>query len=161
MSIREHPPLTSISRACPARIACDSMRSTDLRGAACGPSKTAPVYKRAPLGYPSDRTAAEWEPIRPLIPRARRGGNKRTVDLRKVVNGPMYALSTGCQWRAIPEERKSCRRSTSRSSNDRIMRRDLSCCLNAGLWSARSHGSIAAAAWQKIGNAAHEKHEPS
>ena len=63
-----------------------------------------PLYKRDPLGYPSDLTDAEWELVRPLIPPARRGGNKRTVDLRKVVNGLMYVLSTGCQWRAIPKD---------------------------------------------------------
>ena len=38
------------------------------------------------------------------IPRARRGGNKRTVDEREVMNGLMYVLSTGCQWRAIPKD---------------------------------------------------------
>ena len=40
----------------------------------------------------------------PLIPPARRGGAKRTVDVREVVNGLMYVLSTGCQWRAIPKD---------------------------------------------------------
>ena len=34
----------------------------------------------------------------------KRGGNKRTVDVREVVNGVMYVLSTGCQWRAIPKD---------------------------------------------------------
>ena len=42
--------------------------------------------------------------IEPLIPPAKRGGNKRTVDVREVVNGLMYILSTGCQWRAIPKD---------------------------------------------------------
>jgi transposase len=27
--------------------------------------------------------------------------DKRTVDLRAVINRLMYILSTGCQWRAI------------------------------------------------------------
>jgi len=35
--------------------------------------------------------------VEPLIPPARRGGAKRTVDVREVVNGLMYVLSTGCQ----------------------------------------------------------------
>jgi transposase len=30
------------------------------------------------------------------------GGGKRTVIMREVVNGLMYILSTGCQWRAMP-----------------------------------------------------------
>ena len=32
------------------------------------------------------------------------GGGKRTVIMREVVNGLMYILSTGCQWRAIPKD---------------------------------------------------------
>ena len=42
--------------------------------------------------------------MEPLIAPAKRGGNKRTVDVREVVNGLMYVLSTGCQWRAIPKD---------------------------------------------------------
>lgn len=30
--------------------------------------------------------------------------NKRTVDVRAVVNGMMYVLSTGCQWAALPTD---------------------------------------------------------
>jgi transposase len=54
--------------------------------------------------YPSDLTDEEWALIRPLIPRAKRGGNKRTVSERELVDGLMYILSTGCQWRAIPKD---------------------------------------------------------
>jgi transposase len=61
-------------------------------------------YDRGRLRYPSDLTDAEWRLIEPLIPRAKRGGNKRTVVMREVVNGLMYVLSTGCQWRAIPKD---------------------------------------------------------
>ena len=34
----------------------------------------------------------------------KRGGDKRTVIMREVVNGLMYILSTGRQWRAIPKD---------------------------------------------------------
>ena len=61
-------------------------------------------YDRGGLRYPSDLTDAEWAHVEPLIPPARRGGAKRTVNLREVVNGLMYVLSTGCQWRAIPKD---------------------------------------------------------
>ncbi len=61
-------------------------------------------YDRSKLRYPSDLTDAEWALIRPLIPPAKRGGNKRTVDVRQVVNGIMYILSTGCQWAALPKD---------------------------------------------------------
>jgi transposase len=61
-------------------------------------------YDRGKLRYPSDLTDDEWAHVAPLIPDAKRGGNKRTVDLREVVNGLLYVLSTGCQWRAIPKD---------------------------------------------------------
>ena len=61
-------------------------------------------YDRSGLRYESDLTDNEWAEIALLIPPAKPGGNKRTVDLREVVNGLMYILSTGCQWRAIPRD---------------------------------------------------------
>ena len=61
-------------------------------------------YDRSKLRYPSDLTDEKWVLARPEIPRAKRGGNKRTVDVREVMNGLMYVLSTGCQWRAIPKD---------------------------------------------------------
>jgi len=61
-------------------------------------------YDRSKLRYPSDLTGEEWAYVEPLIAPAKRGGNKRTVDVREVVNGLMYVLSTGCQWRAIPKD---------------------------------------------------------
>ena len=42
--------------------------------------------------------------VAPLIPPNKPGGNKRSVDVREVMNGIMYVLSTGCQWRAIPKD---------------------------------------------------------
>ena len=61
-------------------------------------------YDRSFLRYPSDLTDDEWALVEPLIPPAKRGGDKRTVIMREVVNGLMYILSTGCQWRAIPKD---------------------------------------------------------
>jgi transposase len=61
-------------------------------------------YDRSQLRYASDLTDAEWTEVAPLIPPAKPGGNKRTVDIREVVNGVMYVLSTGCQWHAIPKD---------------------------------------------------------
>ena len=61
-------------------------------------------YDRSQLRYPSDLTDDEWAHVGLLIPPAKRGGNKRHVDVREVMNGIMYILSTGCQWRAIPKD---------------------------------------------------------
>ncbi len=63
-----------------------------------------PKYNRDKLRYPSDLTDDEWEHIEPLIPPAKHGGRKRKVKVREVVNGLMYVLSTGCQWRYIPKD---------------------------------------------------------
>lgn len=62
------------------------------------------LHDRSALRYPSDLTDEEWNSIQPLIPPARRGGRRREVNVREVVNGVMYMLSTGCQWRALPKD---------------------------------------------------------
>ena len=59
---------------------------------------------RRGLRYPSDLSDAEWALIAPLIPPAKRGGRKRSVDVREVLNGIFYVLSTGCQWNALPKD---------------------------------------------------------
>jgi len=51
-----------------------------------------------------DLTNAQWAEISPLIPPAKSGGSKSTVDIREVVNGVMYVLGSGCQWRDIPKD---------------------------------------------------------
>ena len=59
---------------------------------------------RGGLRYPSDLTDAEWALIAPMIPPAKRGGRKRTVDVREVLNAIFYVLATGCQWKALPKD---------------------------------------------------------
>lgn len=61
-------------------------------------------YERSGLRYPSDLTDAEWALVEPLIAPAKHGGRKREVNVREVVNGIFYILSTGCQWRALPKD---------------------------------------------------------
>jgi len=63
-----------------------------------------PQYDRKGLRYPSDLTDAEWDLVKPLIPPAKRGGRKREVVVRDVLNGILYVLSTACQWRALPKD---------------------------------------------------------
>jgi len=52
--------------------------------------------------YTSDLTDQQWSLIEPLIPPARTGGDKRTTDMRQVVDGILYVLKNGCQWRDLP-----------------------------------------------------------
>jgi transposase len=61
-------------------------------------------YNRDHLRYPSDLTDEEWSLVEPLIPPPRRGGRPRTQDMGAIMNGVMYLLSTGCQWRYLPKD---------------------------------------------------------
>jgi transposase len=67
-----------------------------------------PEHRRAAarpgLRYPSDVTDAEWELVAPMIPPAKRGGRRREVSVREVLNAIFYVLSTGCQWQALPKD---------------------------------------------------------
>ncbi len=62
------------------------------------------LYERKGARYPSDLRDEEWALIAPLIPPAKRGGRRREVDVREVMNGVFYVLETGCQWRALPKD---------------------------------------------------------
>jgi transposase len=59
---------------------------------------------RRGLRYPSDLTDAEWALVEPMIPPAKHGGRRRQVNVREVLNGIFYVLSTGCQWNAVPKD---------------------------------------------------------
>ncbi len=54
--------------------------------------------------YPTDLSDAEWAEISSLIPAARRGGRPRTTNMREALNGLLYLLRTGCQWRYLPKD---------------------------------------------------------
>jgi len=54
--------------------------------------------------YPSDLTDQQWEAIKDLIPPARPGGRKRTVDVRRVISAIFYINRTGSAWRYLPKE---------------------------------------------------------
>ena len=60
--------------------------------------------RRVGQRYDSDLTDAEWALVAPLIPPAKRGGGKRTVNIREIVNAIFYVLWTGCQWKALPKD---------------------------------------------------------
>ena len=67
-----------------------------------------PEHRRAALRnglrYPNDVTDEEWALIEPLIPPAKRGGRRRGIDVREVLNAIFYVLSTGCQWKTLPND---------------------------------------------------------
>jgi transposase len=60
--------------------------------------------RRVGQRYDSDLTDQEWALVERLIPPGKRGGGKRTVNIREVLNGIFYVLWTGCQWKAVPKD---------------------------------------------------------
>jgi len=54
--------------------------------------------------YPTDLTDDEWRVLDPLIPAAKPGGRRRSIDVREVVNAIRYLLRSGCSWRLLPHE---------------------------------------------------------
>src|SRR5205823_15128550 len=65
-------------------------------------------YRRDGLRYASDTRDEEWKVLAPLMPKRRRIGRPREVDLRKVLDAILYILATGCQWRALPKDFPPC-----------------------------------------------------
>lgn len=54
--------------------------------------------------YPSDLTPDQWEYIKELIPAAKTRGRPRELDMQAVVNGILYVVVGGIQWRMLPNE---------------------------------------------------------
>lgn len=54
--------------------------------------------------YPTDMSDAQWLIIEPLIPAAKRGGRRRSVCMREIVNAIFYLLRSGCAWRLLPHD---------------------------------------------------------
>ena len=71
-------------------------------------AKTVSVYHTAMTTpckpYPSDLTDAEWNIIKDLLPPPKKIGRPPTADLREVLNGILYVLVTGCQWKMLPHD---------------------------------------------------------
>ena len=60
-------------------------------------------YDRKGLRYPSDATDAEWELVRAFLVSSKHKGSPSPERVRAILNGVLYVLSTGCQWRALPK----------------------------------------------------------
>ena len=74
-----------------------------IRGPPMWTNEKSSECERDHLRYPSDLTEEELAYVEPLIPPARRGGRRRETDTREAL-AMMYVLSTGCQWRYLPED---------------------------------------------------------
>jgi transposase len=58
--------------------------------------------------YASDLTKEQWECLKPYLvkplPAVRRAGRPPKQDFHAVVNGTLYVLKTGCQWRMLSKD---------------------------------------------------------
>ena len=53
---------------------------------------------------PSSHGGAPQIALSQLIPPAKHGGRRHGVNVREVLNGMFYVLSTGCEWNALPKD---------------------------------------------------------
>ena len=54
--------------------------------------------------YPTDLTEAQWRRLEPLIPPAKPGGRRRTVNMREILNAIFYHVRGGASWRLLPHD---------------------------------------------------------
>lgn len=57
--------------------------------------------------YPSDLSEKQWRNIKPLLPQPKANnttGGRPPSDLREILNGIMYVLRGGCEWRMMPHD---------------------------------------------------------
>ena len=54
--------------------------------------------------YPSDLKDHEWERIRHYFEYANGYGNRAIHSRRSLVNGILYVVKSGCQWRMLPKD---------------------------------------------------------
>jgi transposase len=54
--------------------------------------------------YPSDLREAEWAILQPLVPAVKPGGRPARHRRREIVNGILYVVRGGNQWRAMPHD---------------------------------------------------------
>jgi len=54
--------------------------------------------------YPSDLTTAQYVILARFLVRPRKQTGRPQADLKEVLDGILYVLSTGCRWRDLPHD---------------------------------------------------------
>jgi len=54
--------------------------------------------------YPTDLTDAQWEDLKRYLPDPCNQGRKMKWSYREIINGILYLVTTGCQWRMLPHD---------------------------------------------------------
>ena len=70
----------------------------DSRGAGLWTKKNRRRYERRGLRYESNLSDEEYVLIESFLP------PERSISRRSLVNGILYILTTGCQWRQLPKD---------------------------------------------------------
>jgi putative transposase len=52
--------------------------------------------------YPTDLTDSQWNYLKELVPGAKTGGRRRTVEVHEVINALLYVDNNGIKWRELP-----------------------------------------------------------
>ena len=55
-------------------------------------------------GYGTDLSDEQWAILQPILPAAVGRGRPRRLDLRQVINGILYVVVGGIQWRLLPHD---------------------------------------------------------
>jgi len=61
----------------------------------------APEVKK--MGYSTDLTDTQWDMIEPIF-RSNKGQHFVEHSKRDLINGVLYLVKTGCQWRLLPND---------------------------------------------------------
>jgi len=56
------------------------------------------------MSYPSDITREQFNKILPILEETKKTTRPRTLDLYDIFNALLYIVTTGCQWRALPND---------------------------------------------------------
>ena len=56
------------------------------------------------MRYDSDLTTKQWNIVKHLFEKEKRGQHLRAHSKRKLVNAVLYLNKTGCQWRQLPHD---------------------------------------------------------
>lgn len=54
--------------------------------------------------YTSELSEKQWKRLKWLLPKRKGAGRPQELEMRLVVNGLLYILATGCQWRNLPND---------------------------------------------------------
>jgi len=94
--------------------------------------------------YPTDLTDSQWDLSKELIPPAKPGGRRRTLDMRQVLNAILYVVVGGIKGRMLPREYPKWKRVSHYFRQWR----------DSGVW-RRLHDTLRARVRQKAGRHKH------